>query len=86
MARAKMPYNQLSKTGKFYRDNEGTKHQAKHHATSKKAAKKPARKKKNAETRKYRRNNGLEGKGGPDVHHGPNGLMTISARKNRSIK
>ena len=86
MAREKLPYKELSKAGKFYRREEGTEHQAKHHATSKKAAKKPARQKKNAETRKYRRNNGLEGKGGPDVHHSKNGLMTISARKNRSIK
>ena len=84
MAREKLPYNQLGRTAKFYRNNPEA--NEKHKASSMKAAKKPARKKKNAETRKYRRNNGLEGKGGPDVHHGPNGLMTISARKNRSIK
>lgn len=86
MARDKLPFNQLSRTGKFYRQKEGTVHEEKHHASSTKAAKKPARKRKNAETRKYRRNNDLEGKGGPDVHHSKNGLMTISARKNRSIK
>ena len=84
MAREKLPYNKLGRTAKFYRNNPEA--DEKHKASSMKAAKKPARKKKNAETRKYRRNNGLEGKGGPDVHHGPNGLMTISARKNRSIK
>ena len=84
MAREKLPYDKLSDTAKFYRDNEDARE--KHQLTSAKAAKKPARKRKNAETRKYRRNNGLEGKGGPDVHHGKNGLMTISARKNRSIK
>ena len=84
MAREKLPYNQLGRTAKFYRNNPEA--NEKHKASSMKAAKKPARKKKNAETRKFRRNNGLEGKGGPDVHHGPNGLMTISARKNRSIK
>ena len=84
MAREKLPYKTLSRTAKFYRDNPEA--DEKHKASSAKAAKKPARKRKNAETRKYRRNNGLEGKGGPDVHHGKNGLMTISARKNRSIK
>jgi len=84
MAREKLPYNKLGRTAKFYRNNPEA--DVKHKASSKKAAKKPARMKKNAETRKYRRNNGLEGKGGPDVHHGPNGLMTISARKNRQIK
>jgi hypothetical protein len=84
MAREKLPYKKLSRTAKFYRNNPEA--DAKHQTTSLKAAKKPARKKKNAETRKFRRNNGLEGKGGPDVHHSSNGLMTISARKNRSIK
>lgn len=84
MAREKLPYNKLGRTAKYYRNNPEA--DEVHKASSLKAAKKPARKKKNAETRKYRRNNGLEGKGGPDVHHGPNGLMTISARKNRSIK
>lgn len=84
MARDKLPYNKLSRTAKFYRNNPDA--DVKHKATSLEAAKKPARKRKNAETRKYRRNNGLEGKGGPDVHHSKNGLMTISARKNRSIK
>ena len=84
MAREKLPYNELGRTAKFYRNNPIA--NEKHKATSALAAKKPARKKKNAETRKYRRNNGLEGKGGPDVHHGKNGLMTISAQKNRSIK
>ena len=84
MARDKLPYNKLSRTAKFYRNNPDA--DVKHKASSLAAAKKPARKKKNAETRKYRRNNGLEGKGGPDVHHSKNGLMTISARKNRSIK
>ena len=66
MAREKLPYKDLSRTAKFYRDNEDARE--KHQASSAKAAKKPARKRKNAETRKYRRNNGLEGKGGPDVH------------------
>ena len=84
MAREKLPYNQLSRTAKFYRDKPSA--DIKHKKTSLKAANKPARQKKNAETRKYRRNNDLEGKGGPDVHHSKNGLMTISARKNRSIK
>jgi hypothetical protein len=84
MAREKLPRNQLSRTAKYYRDNPEA--DIKHKASSAKAAKKPARKKKNAETRKYRRNNGLEGKGGPDIHHGPNGLMQISASKNRRIK
>ena len=84
MAKEKLPYNKLGKTAKFYRDN--PKADEKHKASSTLAAKKPARKKKNAETRKYRRNNGLEGQGGPDVHHGKNGLMTISAQTNRSIK
>ena len=84
MAREKLPYNKLGRTAKFYRNNPEA--NEKHKASSKKAARKPARTRKNAETRKYRRNNGLEGKGGPDVHHGKNGLMTISPRKNRSIK
>jgi hypothetical protein len=84
MAREKLPYKKLGKTAKYYRNNPEA--DVKHKASSKKAAMKPARKKKNAETRKYRRNNELEGKGGPDIHHGPNGLMKISARKNRSMK
>ena len=84
MAKEKLPYNKLGKTAKFYRNNPEA--DEKHKVSSAKAAKKPARKKKNAETRKYRRNNGLEGKGGSEVHHGPNGLMTISRQKNASIK
>lgn len=84
MAKERLPFNQLGPTAKHYRQNPAS--EAKHKATSTIAAKKPARKKKNAETRKYRRNNGLEGKGGPEVHHGPNGLMTISRQKNAAIK
>ena len=85
MAREKLPRNQLSRTAKFYRDNPDA--DEKHKQTSLKAAKKPARKKKNAETRAYRRANGLEGKGGPDVHHAKNGKLKImSASKNRRIK
>jgi hypothetical protein len=85
MAREKLPRNQLSRTAKFYRDNPDS--DEKHKQTSLKAAKKPARKKKNAETRAYRRANGLEGKGGPDVHHTSNGKLKImSASKNRRIK
>ncbi len=87
MAREKLPFNQLSRTGKFYRQKEGTVHEEKHHASSTKAAKKPDRKKKNAETRRYRRDNGMEGKGGGDVHHKPNGqLQVMSASKHRRIK
>lgn len=88
MAREKLPYKKLSRTAKFYRNNPEA--DAKHQTTSLKAAKKPARKKKNAETRAYRRANGLEGKAGPDgpdIHHKPNGALTVmSAKKNRSIK
>jgi hypothetical protein len=84
MAREKLPRKDLSRSAKYYRDNPEA--DAKHKITSKKASRKPARKKKDAETRKYRRNNGLEGKGGPDIHHGSNGLMKISASKNRRIK
>ncbi len=85
MAREKLPRNQLSRTAKFYRDNPDA--DDKHKQTSSIAAKKPARKKKNAETRKYRRNNGLEGNGGGDVHHTRNGKLKImSASKNRRIK
>lgn len=85
MAREKLPRKELSRTAKFYRDNPEA--DAKHKKTSLKAAKKPARKKKSAETRAYRRANGLEGKGGPDVHHASNGkLQIMSASKNRRIK
>lgn len=85
MAREKLPYKKLSRTAKFYRDNSDA--DEKHKASSLKAAKKPARKRKNAETRAYRRANGLEGKGGPDVHHKRNGALTVmSAKKNRTIK
>ena len=85
MAREKLPRNKLSRTARFYRDNPDA--DEKHKQTSLKAAKKPARKKKNAETRAYRRANGLEGKGGPDVHHTSNGKLKImSASKNRRIK
>ena len=85
MAKDKLPYNNLGRTAKFYRDNPDA--DKKHKETSTKAAKKPARKRKNAETRQYRRKNGLEGNGGrEEVHHGPNGLMTISRQKNASIK
>ena len=84
MARERMPYDSRSRTAKFYRDN--PEHDAKHKKTSLAAAKKPARKKKNAETRAHRRANGLEGKGGPDVHHASNGKLKImSASKNRRI-
>ena len=85
MAREKLPRKQLGRTAKFYRDNPEA--NEKHKQTSLKAAMKPARKKKNAETRQYRRNNGMEGKGGGDVHHKPNGqLQVMSASKNRRIK
>lgn len=85
MAREKLPYNQLSRTAKFYRNKPDA--DEKHKASSLKAAKKPARKRKNAETRAYRRANNLESKGGPDVHHKPNGALTVmSAKKNRTIK
>ncbi len=85
MAREKLPRKQLGRTAKFYRDNPDA--DEKHKQTSLTAAKKPARKKKNAETRQYRRNNGMEGKGGGDVHHKPNGqLQVMSASKNRRIK
>lgn len=84
MARERMPYDSLSRTAKFYRDKPD--HDEQHKVTSLAAAKKPARKKKNAETRAYRRANGLEGKGGPDVHHASNGKLKImSASKNRRI-
>ena len=84
MAREQMPYDSLSRTAKFYRDN--PEHDAKHKKTSLAAAKKPARKKKNAETRAFRRANGLEGKGGPDVHHTANGNLQVkSASENRRI-
>lgn len=85
MAKERLPYNQLGRTAKYYRNNPEA--DEKHKASSMKAAKKPARKRKNAETRKYRRKNGLEGNGGRrEVHHGPNGLMTISRQRNASIK
>tara|TARA_B100000035_G_C20678680_1_gene412967 strand:+ start:41 stop:298 length:258 start_codon:yes stop_codon:yes gene_type:complete len=85
MAKDRLPYNELGRTAKFYRDKPDA--DEKHKKTSIKAAKKPARKRKNAETRKYRRDNGLEGDGGrTEVHHGRNGLMTISRQKNASIK
>jgi len=84
MAREQMPYRDLSRTAKFYRDNPDA--DEKHKKTSLVAAKKPARKKKNAETRAYRRANGLEGKGGPDVHHTANGKLQVkSASENRRI-
>ena len=83
MARERLPRKELSRTAKFYRDNPDA--DEKHKRTSKIASKK--RKAKNAETRKYRRHNGLEGKGGPDVHHAANGkLQIMSAQKNRRIK
>ena len=76
MARERMPYDSLSRTAKFYRDN--PEHDAKHKKTSLAAA--------NADTRAVRRANGLEGKGGPDVHHTSNGKLKImSASKNRRI-
>ena len=42
MAREKLPYNKLSRTAKFYRNNPEA--DEKHKASSAKAAKKPARK------------------------------------------
>tara|TARA_R110002012_G_C11225312_1_gene563221 strand:+ start:224 stop:481 length:258 start_codon:yes stop_codon:yes gene_type:complete len=85
MAREKLPRNQLSRTAEFYRDNPEA--NEKHKQTSRIAAMRPARKRKNAETRRYRRNNGMEGQGGGDVHHKPNGqLQVMSASKNRRIK
>ena len=84
MARERMRYRDLSRTAKFYRDNPDA--DEKHKKTSLAAAKKEARKQKNTETRAYRRANGLEGQGGPDVHHTANGDLTImSASKNRRI-
>ena len=84
MARERMPRRELGRTAKFYRDN--PEHDEKHKKTSLAAAQKPAREKKNAETRAHRRANGLEGKGGPDVHHASNGkLLIMSASKNRRI-
>ncbi len=53
MARERMPYESLGRTAKFYRDKPDA--DEKHKKTSLAAAKKPARKKKNAETRAYRR-------------------------------
>ena len=85
MARERLPFNKLKRTAKYYRNNPEA--DEKHKKTSAKAARKPARVKKNSETRKFRRNNGLEGKGGPDVHHTKSGKLKImSASKNRTIK
>lgn len=84
MAREKLPYDQLGTTAKYYRNN--PKADEKHKSSSAKAARKPERKRKNAETRAYRRKHGLEGKGGPDVHHASNGqLQILSAKRNRQI-
>ena len=85
MARDRLPFSKLSRTAKYYRTH--PKANEKHKASSAKAAKKPSRVKKNSETRAYRRKNGLEGKGGPDVHHTPAGkLQIMPASKNRRIK
>jgi len=71
------------RSARYYRDNpEAAKKKAEY---EKKYQAKPAQRKKAAERRKWRRANGLEGKGGPDASHTRSGkIVRESASKNRA--
>jgi len=67
MAPKKMPYNQLSKSGKFFRDNPISR--AKKQATALKVGKSPEKRKYRSQLVTLRRKAGIYGKGGKDVGH-----------------
>jgi len=81
MASPKVPNPKRS--ARYYRENpEARRKKAEY---EKKYQAQPAQRKKAAERRKWRRANGLEGKGGPDASHTKDGkLVRESASKNRA--
>lgn len=84
MARKKIPYSQLSKSGKYYRDNpEARKKKAK---TDTKINQRPEQRKKRTELKQARRDRGIDGKGGGDLSHERGGLKRRSVKTNRGNK
>ena len=67
MAPKKMPYNQLSKSAKYFRDNPIA--NAKKKKTALEAGKSPEKRKYRSQLVKLRRKAGIYGKGGKDVGH-----------------
>ena len=71
------------RSARYYRDNPEAR--AKKAEYDKRFQQKPEQKKKKAEQRKWRRANGLEGKGGPDASHTKSGRIVREDRsKNRA--
>lgn len=84
MASPKKPYNELSRSAKYYRDNpEARKKKAQ---TDKKVNERPEQRKKRAELTKERRKRGIDGKGGGDLSHTSKGLVRKSVKANRGSK
>lgn len=84
MAMKKTPYNKLSKSGKYYRDNPGAR--KKKAALDKKINARPEQKKKRAEAGAARRKAKEAGKNvqGKDFDHAVGGFVSI--KKNRGRK
>lgn len=67
MAPKKMPYNQLSKSGKYFRDNPAA--NARKKKTALEAGKSPEKRKYRSQLVTLRRKAGIYGKGGKDIGH-----------------
>jgi hypothetical protein len=84
MAGAKKPYNELSRSAKYYRDNPDAR--KKKAQTDKKVNARPEQRKKRSELTTERRKRGIAGKGGGDLSHTSKGLVRKSVSANRGSK
>lgn len=72
------------KTKKYYDTHPGAKKVKA--AYDKAFNRKPEQRRKRSQLTQARRDRGIDGKGGGDLHHGPNGLVRESVSKNRGRK
>lgn len=85
MARKKMPYSSLSKTGKYYRKNKSA--ASKKNSYNTKFNKSSKQRKRRSELVTARRKRGMYGKAGDDLHHDKSGrLVKMNPHKNRGLK
>lgn len=73
-----------SASKKYYDTHPGAKKVKKAYDTA--FNRKPEQRKKRSQLTQARRDRGIAGKGGGDLHHGPNGLVRESVAKNRGRK
>jgi MoxR-like ATPase len=84
MAGKKLPYSELSRSAKFYRDNPEAR--KKKQKTDAEVNRRPEQRKKRSELTTERRKRGIAGRGGGDLSHEGGKLVRRSVSANRGHK